>query len=248
MLYSKYLTTEDEVRTVPSPEYTNTWHPISHSEMLDAVDVGLKKAKLTVRDKQFGLAKNNEQMFCVYDLVLEKALADVPVDFSMALGLRNSINKTLSAGMVVGSRVFVCDNLSFSGDFSFSRKHNASIEEELPLLIDEALSSFISHFADNEIELFDLWKALELSSSEGTEQIVRLHEKGYLTAEAILRVRDLFLRPKEEQFKGQTVWSLFNAVTSYAKERRETNPFSASEESMRQFKFFKDEYPLSLAS
>ena len=39
------------------------------------------------------------------------------------VGFRNSHDKSMVAGICAGARVFVCDNLAFSGDFSEKRKH-----------------------------------------------------------------------------------------------------------------------------
>ena len=47
-------------------------------------------------------------------------------DYCWVLGLRNSHDKIFPAGIVVGAAVLVCDNLSFSGEIKFARKHGAA--------------------------------------------------------------------------------------------------------------------------
>ena len=53
-------------------------------------------------------------------------------DYCWVLGLRNSHDKTFPAGIVAGASVFVCDNLSFSGEIKFARKHTRFIVRDLP--------------------------------------------------------------------------------------------------------------------
>ena len=44
-------------------------------------------------------------------------------DKARMLGFRNSVDKTLVVGLTAGTRVFVCDNLAFSGEFVDYHKH-----------------------------------------------------------------------------------------------------------------------------
>src|SRR5258706_11264685 len=53
------------------------------------------------------------------------------------MGLRNSHDKSFPIGIAFGSRVFVCDNLSFIGDQVIKRKHTVKAKRELPGLVTE---------------------------------------------------------------------------------------------------------------
>ena len=64
-----------------------------------------------------------------------------PEDFGLVVGLRNSHDKSFPAGLVVGASVFVCDNLSFSGEVTFERKHTANMLRDLSWMISETVSS-----------------------------------------------------------------------------------------------------------
>ena len=59
----------------------------------------------------------------------------VPGDYNTVIGLRNSHDKVISAGVACGSGVFVCDNLCFSGEVKLARKHTANILTDLPHLV-----------------------------------------------------------------------------------------------------------------
>ena len=69
-------------------------------------------------------------MFATMDLTTP--LAD---GVTLAVGVRNSIDKSLPLGFCAGSRVFVCDNLSFRSELMVHRKHTrfgqSRFEEEI---------------------------------------------------------------------------------------------------------------------
>nr|MBS0019438.1 hypothetical protein [Gammaproteobacteria bacterium] len=48
------------------------------------------------------------------------------------VGLRGSYDQTLPRGLAVGSRVFVCDNLAFSGEVTIKTKQTTFIGQRLP--------------------------------------------------------------------------------------------------------------------
>ena len=49
---------------------------------------------------------------------------------SLAMGFRNSIDKSMPLGICAGVTVFVCDNLALSGDFIKFRKHTSGLTDE----------------------------------------------------------------------------------------------------------------------
>jgi len=59
-------------------------------------------------------------------------------DYTDAVGLRNSHDKSFPIGIAFGSRVFVCDNLAFIGDQVIRRKHTVKAKREFaPILLRE---------------------------------------------------------------------------------------------------------------
>ena len=53
--------------------------------------------------------------------------------------LRNSHDKTFIASLALGAKVFICDNLSFSGDIVVGRKHTPNIWDDLPEIFEGAI-------------------------------------------------------------------------------------------------------------
>jgi len=220
-----YTCTEDAVRAVVIPNGTKTWCPIGHNVLIDLIGAELDKRGLIVEERQYAMVDAGAQMFGTYTL-----RADRNKDFTLALGIRNSINKTLPAGMCAGSRVFVCDNLAFSAAVTLGRKHTMNIMEDLPLRISETLEKFKSSYEDQE-NLFNHWKGTAVGMDRASNVIMSMAEAGHIPTPMTLRVRQEFRAPRFAEFNGQTAWSLYNAATTLLRhDRKEINPIRHSED------------------
>jgi hypothetical protein len=243
---SGYEATEEEVRAVKPPAFTNTWHPVSHGYLCDLAEVMADKVGLSVKRKSFGLDNVGLRMFGVYDFASVEG-NDLDQVLTMSLGIRHSIDKTLSAAFCLGSRVFVCDNMAFSGERVMVKKHTGNIEDLLPGMVENAMVEFKNDFLTKDLQLFKKWKKTEVGIHQATDFIVRAAIGGSIPKNAIIEVRSIFEHPPHPEFRDPTVWALFNAFSQYAK-KRDINPNDASEYSIRQFNSFKYEWPLTLAT
>jgi hypothetical protein len=221
-----YKCSEDAVRAIKAPEATATWNPISHGTLIDLVAQELDKRDMRIESKDFAMVgKGGEQMFSAFTL-----RSDRNKDFTLALGLRNSINKTLPAGLCAGSRVFVCDNLAFSSLIVLGRKHTTNIERDLPMLISSALDKFNTGFADQEAQ-FNKWKSIQVSDEAASRIILNMAEKGLVPTPRVITVRNEFRKPRFKEFDGQTAWGLYNAATTVLRwDRKEINPIRHSDD------------------
>ena len=105
---------------VPTPKPTATWFPLSHTSVLNEIEVQLRACGFRVTDEAHALSHNGDRYFGVLSVTLPSRNI---ADFGWVVGLRNSHDQTYPAGLVAGTRVFVCDNLAFSGQVQISRKH-----------------------------------------------------------------------------------------------------------------------------
>ncbi len=125
----------DRITTVATPPRTTTWVPIPHDRLLTGVQTCLERAGLSVVTEAHGLTRDGNRYFGL----LQVANGENAEDFGLVVGLRNSHDKSFPAGLAVGASVFVCDNLSFSGEVKLARKHTAHVERDLPQLIESAV-------------------------------------------------------------------------------------------------------------
>ena len=124
-----------QLALVNTPARTATWVPIAHDRLLAGVIGSLEQNHLTVVSESHGLTADGARYFGLLQVVNGHNAED----FGIVIGIRNSHDKKFPAGLVVGAAVFVCDNLSFSGEIKLARKHTAHVERDLPQLINRAM-------------------------------------------------------------------------------------------------------------
>src|SRR5579884_3234503 len=125
----------EQVKTTQTPARTATWVPIPHGQLLTGVQACLERAGLSIVSESHGLTRDGLRYFGL----LQVANGDNPDDFGLVVGVRNSHDKSFPAALALGASVFVCDNLSFSGEVKLARKHTTYIERDLPQLVDRAV-------------------------------------------------------------------------------------------------------------
>ena len=130
---TKYVS-EAEVIAVPEPEFTKTWHPVSHGKIINQVEQAVKEKGLSIVNRQYSLNSTGANMFGVWEL------DETQNGKAWSIGLRNSMSKMFAVGICAGLKVFVCDNLAFAGDFVEFRKHTSGLDmDELMILSMNAL-------------------------------------------------------------------------------------------------------------
>ena len=130
-----------DLAAVPLPARTRTYVPVPHLDLVDLARTTFDRV-LGAEPVQeaFGLARGGSHMFAVLTYDVGGTTA------GLAVGLRNSYNRTLSAGIVAGQGVFVCSNLCFSGDLKVLRAHTKNVWADLPRLVQEAADQAVPEY------------------------------------------------------------------------------------------------------
>jgi len=121
---SAHRVPETEVLAVPEPSFTRTWHPIGHGTLIRALLSATENYGWKIASRSYSLSLNKTKMFGVWELETEIK------GKNWTIGFRNSIDKSMAVGLVAGLKVFVCDNLVFSGEFIEFRKHTAGLNQQ----------------------------------------------------------------------------------------------------------------------
>jgi hypothetical protein len=201
--------TREQVALVPTPARTQSWVPIPHARLLDGVQGCLERAGLVVISEAHGLTADG----CRYFGLLQVAQADTERDFGLVVGLRNSHDKSFPAGLVVGAAIFVCDNLSFSGEVKLARKHTAHVERDLPQLIERAIGR-MGDLRRKQDERFAAYRQCELSDGMAHDLIIRSLDARVIPVTRLPLVLSEWREPRHPEFReGHTAWRLFNAFT-----------------------------------
>jgi hypothetical protein len=205
--------TRDEVAHIPTPERTRTWFPIPHTTLLDGVQSALERAGLRVTHESHGLGRDGNRLFSLLRLADDTD----PGDFALTVGVRNSHDQSFPAGLVIGASVFVCDNLSFSGEVRLARKHTSHIARDLPQLIDAAVGRLGDLRRSQEVR-FARYKQHELTDAAAHDLLVQLLDARVLPVTKLPVALKEWREPRHPEFREiKSAWRLFNAITETAK-------------------------------
>jgi hypothetical protein len=203
----------ERISVVKTPERTATWVPIPHDRLLDGVQATLERAGLRVVSEAHGLTKDGNRYFGL----LQVANGHADEDFGLVVGLRNSHDKKFPARLVIGASVFVCDNLSFSGEVRLARKHTAHVERDLPNLIETAVGR-LGDLRRTQQGRFDAYKRHELTDGAAHDLVIRALDARVLPVTRIPLLLQEWREPRHPEFReGRTAWRLFNAATEALK-------------------------------
>jgi len=203
----------EQVLSVRTPSSTGTWTPIPHSELIQTAERALGATNLVIGSMVHSLSHDGARYFGLMEITSD-AESD---DYCWVLGLRNSHDKTFPAGITAGAQVFVCDNLSFSGEVKLARKHTRFICRDLPLLVERAIGQLLSKWHDQSVR-FGAYKHHEIQDAAAHDLIIRAVDVGICSNRMIPEVLDWWREPAHQEFQPRNVWSLFNSFTEALKQ------------------------------
>jgi hypothetical protein len=206
--------TKADLASVPVPDETDSYVPVPFARFVEEVELHVPRFGLTITDSRYALAREGAQMFGVLTCTNGHNAAD----YALAIGLRNSYDRSLSVGLIAGTQVFCCDNLAFSGEVTMQRKHTANVFRDLPDLIYRMLSNVSSMQSRIHAEIATM-KARELLPEGADHLLVEAVRRNALPASRLPKVLDAWEKPRHEEFAPRTAWSLFNAFTEVQKTR-----------------------------
>lgn len=204
--------TRDQLALVATPPGTATHRPVPHIEVVQALIETLGFRHIGVVADEYAVSRDGMKMFGVMEL--DQGMQGA----RFTLGVRNSHDKSFRLAVTVGYRVFVCENLAFSGDFSpVLAKHSKhfSLQNALSIGVDEMQRNFKPM-----VEAVDRWRDSQLSDVSARLLIYRAFIEGELEVSRHLapRVHNLYFNPEHEEFAPRTLWSLSNSFTAAFKD------------------------------
>lgn len=221
----------DETMIMTPPKLGERHHPISHITLLDQVKGAMIEHDLEITDQAFATMKDGSRFFGLlevsekgesYTRTSDANIAEVPRDrFSTMIGLRASHDQSISAGLIAGSRVFVCDNLAFSGEVSIQTKQTTRLMERLPELVYGAVGQ-VRQQSVKQADRVAAYQKKELTNSTADAAITQLVRIGAVLPSQVGAVIEQWDTPVHEQFaEARDVWRLFNAVTEVYKPKND---------------------------
>jgi hypothetical protein len=204
--------TREELSRVATPAGTATHKPIPHIAVVEKLIEALSFRQIGVVREEYAVSSDGMKMFGVMDL------SSGFEGCRFAIGLRNSHDKTFRLSCTVGLRVFVCENLTFHGEYTpVLAKHSKhfSLEDSLAIGVDRMQRNFGP--LKQQVET---WQSQQLSTAAAKLLIYQafIEDETGFPKHLVRRVHDLYFQPVHDEFQPRTMWSLSNAFTSAFKE------------------------------
>ena len=199
---------EAEVFQVPSVPFTKTFRPVHHEQVIDAIRTGVNAVGMNVVRTEYVLANNGMRMFGVWEL--DSGTEEI----CWSMGIRNSMDKSMALGITAGTRVFICDNLAFQGDFVELRRHTKGLTiEELEFMAYRAIRTLVKRLTS-----FQAWhlglKQFELSEPDAKALLVDMISQNIFPASKFPRFHNLYFGGAYDS----TLWGLHEATTEVLKD------------------------------
>lgn len=211
---------KDQLATLEPPEATKTWTPVKHSCLVDTLTKVVGDYGMRVWREEYAVQREGNILFGVMDLHWQDTQ-----DFSAALGLRTSNDKTWSIQVAIGARVVVCDNLVFSGDLiALRRKHTGN------LVLEEEIAGAIRRYQDGYQTLtrgIEKLKTRCITLTEARELIFNVFARRLVPVRLFPRVAQEYVKDAAG-CRSITVWDLHNAFTTQMKTLSQGVAFEAN--------------------
>lgn len=203
---------------IPTPMETDTWFPLPHRHLVEEVEGQLTDAGFHLRGQTHAVSHEGNRYFGILEVSSQDQLCQN--GHSWVVGLRNSHDKTFPAGLVAGTKVFVCDNLAFSGLIQIRRKHTRFAVRDLRQLTARAVGQLGERLVGMETRI-TAYQDLRLTEGRAHDLIIRATDCRAITPSQIPTVLGHWRDSEHAEFAPRNAWSLFNAFTEAYKE---TNP------------------------
>lgn len=213
--------TRDELAALPVPKALGSRHVTRpFVDDVDLIDQYLSHNGFEIVEEAFGVTKDTEdkpkQFFGLLE-IRQKVLEGeyVPAEeFALAVGIRGSYDQSIPRGLAVGSNVFVCSNLCFSGEIKVTTKQTLNIASRIPALLESAVGR-IPDLASFQVKRFDAYKNFALSQVRGDAILTNLVRQGILNPSDLGKAIAEWDNPSHPEHiaDGRSAYTLFQAVT-----------------------------------
>lgn len=207
----------DALKAVATPDATTSHIPLPHFQLVEMARYALGFFGHEIVEEAHSVTPDGMRYFGLMTLRSDHGL------FTDTLGLRNSNDKAFPIGLAYGAKVFVCDNLSFQGDFIIRRKHTANSKRELPGLVSELIEPLALQRAA-QASTFLTYQRTPLTIETADHAILEMFRGGILNIQRVPEVLEQFEKPRHEEWGDHTAWTLFNATTAALEGRVAENP------------------------
>ena len=139
----------EAMRNSFTPPKNDTHVPIPHTMLWDKTLAAFENSGYKLENEAHALNREGQQYFGLMQLSAAggdgASLIGNGHDATLIAGVRNSHDKRFPASLVLGSQVFVCDNLAFSGEVKIATRHTRYILDRLDRVVGDAVGKLAAH-------------------------------------------------------------------------------------------------------
>ena len=190
---------------------------------VEVVADALSQYGLMIADESYGVKYNDGmpgQFFGLLEIAPKVLHGEVITarEFALQVGIRGAYDQSLARGLAVGSRVFVCDNLAFSGQVNVQTKQTTNLDRRIVGLLQEAVSR-VPVMAEYQEKRFISYKSHALRPRAGDAALIECVRRGILNPSNVGKAIQEWDAPTypEHAADGHSLWTLQNAVTEAIK-------------------------------
>tara|TARA_R100000664_G_scaffold1672_5_gene4415 strand:- start:17081 stop:17806 length:726 start_codon:yes stop_codon:yes gene_type:complete len=204
----------EEICSVPLPEETDTYIPVSFGDIIKdtrlMADNFANQNGFEFKDGQYALAAKDQRMFAILQYIGDNE------NMGWAIGIRSSYDKSMSNGLAFGSKLFVCDNLSFKGKVTVMRKHTRNVKEDLQKEILHLLFTESNNFHDI-VKDREKMINIPMNDDKAYEFFGRMLGYRIITPRQVTKALNHWRNAPYEEFKERNMWSVYNSCTESLK-------------------------------
>jgi Domain of unknown function (DUF932) len=202
----------DELSQLPTPPPEGRWHPVSHARVVEVVTETLTASGFEVHDRRLAIAREGKRFFGT--LILKTPLTPQK-SVSLAVGIRNSVDKSFPLGFCAGHAVFVCDNLAFRSELLVRRRHTRFGESRFQTAIGDAVQQ-LGVFQQAEETRIARLMGTDLTDDQALAFFVRAMEKGIIAPPLLPKLLAEWRVPAHDYGTQdrRTAWRLLNCFTT----------------------------------
>ena len=194
------------------PPATDTYMPVGHDTVVDLTLERLLEAGFRVGNEAHALTHDSKRYFGLFELLNGTDHEQV----ALVAAIRNSIDKSFPYAFGVGSHAFVCDNLAFTAEIRFSRKHTIHIMRDLPDLIGSAVNQTQLFKVNQELRIEAYQEFRIRNTAQADHIILDMLRVGAVNTSRIQKVVNEWDEPSYDH-GAKTAWRMFNAATEALK-------------------------------
>jgi hypothetical protein len=198
---------------------TDSYYPLQHWDFYKLAETSLNRTGVGFKDVEFGITTDFARAFMWAET--DTMVGGQP----LYIGGRNSMDKSMSAGLCIGTKITVCSNkviASYKNGGVALRKHSSEENiDQLGFQFEALVTDTVAEGNDTNLCTFfhqlDLLKHRNITHQEVKALLTDLYLLKSIQARDIPPIWDQFLYPRHPEFNERTAYNFVMACTEVFK-------------------------------